>query len=394
MGKRTLNKEEIWQLVWGASALATGGGGSCPTYEQFSAQADTFLKEGREPILIDPTDIKDDDIVFCNIGCGGGIRFEESALYPRYTPRTGLLKQIDLTRGINSWSKLPEFGRGETHLEKLAELIGKKPVAYTPFECGPLDSGQLYACARRGLPLVDEDLAGYRAVPELSLTKLNVFDAPVAPYTIATSWGDLIVGHTIFSHQRFEDIGRYIAVISGGSSSPAYAMTGKYLKMGKTHNTMSLAIKVGKAMLEAKDKGDDPVDVLVEVTNGFKIFEGKVAGYMTEAKMGFNWGNAWIEGTGDYEGKTFKLWFKNENQISWIDEEPYVTCPDPFTVIDKKTGLGLSNFRSDWWTPGREVAVCALKAADHWRTKRGLNIYRPKHFGFDIKYVPVEKKLG
>jgi len=118
-----------------------------------------------------------------------------------------------------------------------------------------------------------------------------------------------------------------------------------------------------------------------------------VAYYTTEPKMAFNWGNIWIEGTGEYEGKTFKLYYKNENQVSWINDEPYVTCPDPFTVVDNKTGLGLSNFRSDWWTAGREVTVYAMKAADHWRTEKGLRIYNPKHFGFDIKYVPVEKKL-
>ena len=45
-----------------------------------------------------------------------------------------------------------------------------------------------------------------------------------------------------------------------------------------------------------------------------------------------------IKGTGKYAGQTLKIWFKNENQISWIDEKSYVTCPDPFTVVDRETG--------------------------------------------------------
>lgn len=394
MGKRTLTKEEIWQLVFGAAAIATGGGGACPTYERFSERADAFFKEGHEPILIDPTDVKDDDVVFCNIGCGGGIRYEYAKQYSRYHPPNGWLKQIDLTRTLNSWSKLPSSDRGEEHLKKLAELVGKEPVAYIPFEVGPLDVGQIYACARRGLPLIDDDLAGYRAVPELALTKMNAFNAPVTPYTVATRWGDLIVGHNCLSHQRFADICRHIAVTSGGGCSPAYSISGKYIKMGKTHNTLSLTIKIGKAMLEAIDSGDEPVEALLKASQGYKIFEGKVAHFLSDRHTGFIWGTIWIEGTGKYEGKTFKLWFKNENQISWIDEEPYVTCPDPFTVIDPKTGMGLSNFRSDWWTPGKEVVVTAMKAADHWRSGHGLRIYRPKHFGYDIKWVPVEEKLA
>lgn len=395
MTKRVLKKEEVWQMVYGASALATGGGGSCPTYEQFCAQADPIYKEGLKPTIIDPTDIKDNEVVFCNIGCGGGIQREYAELYTRrYLTPDGWVKQIDRVFPLNSWSKMPETPMTEEHLTKLAEVIGKQPVAYSPFEIGPLDSGQLFSAARRGLPLLDADLAGYRAVPELSLTKLNVIDAPVAPYTIATAWSDVIVGYKILDHQRFEDLSRWIATISGGGCSPAYAISGVNAKKGTAHNTVTLAMKVGKAILEANDKGKDPVDAVVKSTKGYKIFEGKVAYYTTEPKNAFIWGNVWIEGTGDYEGKTFRLYYKNENQVSWIDEAPYITCPDPFTVIDKKTGLGLSNFRADLWTLGREVAVCALKAADHWRTPKGLRIYNPKHFGFDIKYVPIEEKLG
>jgi len=70
-----------------------------------------------------------------------------------------------------------------------------------------------------------------------------------------------------------------------------------------------------------------------------------------------------------------------------------VTCPDPFTVLEADTGLGLSNFRQEWWTSGKKVAVTAMKACDFWRTERGLKIYNPKHFGFDIEYVPIEKRL-
>jgi len=136
------------------------------------------------------------------------------------------------------------------------------------------------------------------------------------------------------------------------------------------------------------------VEAILRVTNGYKIFEGKIAGFTTERKGAFTWGNIWIEGSGEFEGKTLRIWYKNENQISWIDEKPYVTCPDPFTVIEKETGLGLSNFRPEWWVLGKEVAVTAMKAWDLWRTERGLRIYNPKHFGFDIEYVPIEERCS
>ena len=88
---------------------------------------------------------------------------------------------------------------------------------------------------------------------------------------------------------------------------------------------------------------------------------------------------------------TMKIWFQNENQISWIDDKPYVTCPDPFTVVDRETGEGLSNFRVTDWPQGRKVVVWGMKSAAPWRTERGLRIYNPKHFGFDIEYKSIEK---
>jgi len=150
-------------------------------------------------------------------------------------------------------------------------------------------------------------------------------------------------------------------------------------------------MKVGKAILDAREKGSDPVEALTKAANGYPLFEGEVAAYTNEGRDSFTWGNVWIKGTGDYEGKTFKLWFQNENQISWIDDKPYVTCPDPFTVVDRETGEGFSNFRAASWTQGRKVAVWGMKSAPAWRTARGLKIYKPKHFGFDIEWKPIEE---
>jgi hypothetical protein len=389
---KKLGKEDIWSLIYGAAALATGGGGSAPTYQEFSVQADPIL-EKHEAKLLDPIDLKDNDLVFMDVGCGGGITRDYQEMYMRYAPPQAWFKQIDRIHPLNSWSRKEDTRATEQHLKKLEELVGGKPMSFLAFEIGPLDAGQLLNAANRNLPLVDADCSGYRAVPELSLTKLNVIDAPLTPYTIATAWGDVIIGTQVLSHQRWEDVCRAIAIMSGGGCAPAISLRGKTVREGTAHNTFSMAIKVGKAILKAKEAGDDPVEAILKSSGGYEIFEGKVGGFTNERRGAFVWGNAWIEGTGDYEGKTFRLWYKNENQISWIDEKPYVTCPDPFTVIEKETGLGLSNFRPEWWTPGKEVAVTALKSHEFWRTERGLKIYNPKHFGFDIPYVPIEKKI-
>jgi uncharacterized protein len=37
------------------------------------------------------------------------------------------------------------------------------------------------------------------------------------------------------------------------------------------------------------------------------------------------------------------------------------------------------------------VSVYGIKAVDQWRTPKGIEIFGPKHFGFDLEYKPLEK---
>jgi len=169
------------------------------------------------------------------------------------------------------------------------------------------------------------------------------------------------------------------------------SVKGSDVKKATVHGSISFVMKVGGEIKKAINAGEDPINSIVKTVNGWKIFEGTIAGYTNEGKDAFTWGNGWIKGTNEFDGRLFRFWYKNENQISWLDGEPHVTCPDPFTVIDRETGLGLSNFRPEQWPTGRKVAVVGLKSADVWRSERGLKIYNPQHFGFEIKYKPIEE---
>lgn len=86
------------------------------------------------------------------------------------------------------------------------------------------------------------------------------------------------------------------------------------------------------------------------------------------------------------------MWYKNEYLISWLDEKPYVTCPDSICVIEKQTCHGMSAWISDLKSYlGKGVVVVGIKAAELWRTARGIEIFSPKHFGYNIEYIPLEK---
>jgi hypothetical protein len=185
-----------------------------------------------------------------------------------------------------------------------------------------------------------------------------------------------------------------MAVVSGGDcmtiGSP---IRGKNLKDSIVKNTVSGSIKLGRSIREADRKGKDPVEAALKTLGGFLLFRGKVSHFEREERGGFMWGDHQYKGTGDFEGHDFKIWYKNENMISWLDNKPYVTCPDLLCVMDAKTGEGLSNWGTDF-AKGREVAVVGYKIDPLWRTDKGLKIFNPMHFGYDIKYRPIEKVIN
>ena len=394
MGIKVLSKGDLWCSVLGGAALATGGGGAAPSYKRFSQIIDPVVEKGVKFKLVDAKSVPDDELVFVSAGVGGGLQREMVEKYMRrFTSVREWIKEMDRVFPLPAWAEIPGEDWMMTPYNRMVELQGKEPYGYMPFEIGPNNYREFIRAGALGKSVVDADTAGYRAVPELSLASLNVMNAPLTPLVVCTSWGDMMVFEKFLSWQRAEDLVRHVAITSGGGCIGMLCFTDEWIKKGTVAGTLSLSLKVGKSILDAREGDGDPVEAITEATGGYLLFDGEIAAYTNEGRGSFTWGNSWIKGTGKYAGHTLKIWFKNENQISWIDNEPYVTCPDPFTVVDRETGEGLSNFRRDSWTQGRKVAVWGMKAAAPWRTERGLKIFNPKHFGFDMEYKPIEDAL-
>jgi DUF917 family protein len=395
MGTTVLNKDDLWHMVLGGAALATGGGGAAPSYTNFSEYVDESIENNFEFKLVDPKTVPENEFVFLRAGVGGGLQRDMVEKYlRRYTSVSDWIKEMDKIFPLPSWAELPDDNWMKKPYERMVELVDTKPYAYMPFEIGPNNFREFLHAGALGIPVVDADNAGYRAVPEVSLATLNVKHAPIAPVVVSTAWGDLVVFEKFLSWQRAEDLIRHIAITSGGGCMGMLSFTGKWIKKGTVPKTLTLSMKVGEAITKARDHSENPVAAIIKAAEGYLIFEGEIAAYTNEGKGSFTWGNTWIKGTGNYQGQTLKIWYKNENQISWIDEKPHVTCPDPFTVVDTDTGEGLSNFRTTSWLQGRKVSVWGMRAASPWRTERGLKIYNPKHFGFDIPYKPIEQIIS
>lgn len=178
---------------------------------------------------------------------------------------------------------------------------------------------------------------------------------------------------------RAEDITRHVAVARCPASMKEY-------QKGVVPGQVSRCMKIGRAIREAKKKRKD-----VKASNAIQVFQGKVTSFTMEGKGGFNWCDWIIEGSGKYSGHKLRIWYKNENLLSWLDDEPYILCPDLVTGIDEDGFEGASNFARDKTHEGKNIIVYGIKAHENWKKPEGLEIFTPKHFGIDLEYVSFEK---
>ena len=389
---KTLDPQDLKDLVIGAPVLSTGGGGVAPPSETVDKMVGEVVEKGGVCKLIDPRDIPDDATIFYGCGAGGGINLEMRKKWGGWG--RDVLWEIEQKQKLfplNSWSELPNGKQRERIKKMLMEILGgREPYAYLLFEVAPY-LRRLCDAALAGDLIIDADTTGYRGEPEMAISTLNLFDVPICPAILATSWGDVIIYKKLLNWQRFEDLNRTIANVSGGGVGGVLSIEGRHVKKSVVPGSTTFTIKVGRAIREAREDGDDPIAAILDATQGYKLFEGKIVSYLREEKGGYWWGESRIKGTGDFEGHSFRIWYKECNQISWKDEKVFVTCPDPIDVVDQKTGEGLSNITPAVWNLGREVTVIGRKTIDLWRTEKGLKIAGPTHFDFWMPYRPIEE---
>lgn len=413
---RNLSREDLMSFTIGAMALSTGGGGVRPLEERIEKMVENALNQGKKFSLVTVDEIPDDELVLSSLGTGGSLRVEQKLRWmnqPGFFAASGGVLRTGFDGGkyirdqimlkdktfapLNSWSELPGPDWRDAGLKRLMELIGNRKIfSQLQGEIMQMALPGLLSYPDRKWPIIDATGCGHRAVPECSISTLYIHDVPICPAVITTSWGDMLVLEKTLSWQRAEEIIEGISTFSGGTCGGPFAVEGNVIKKALLPGAISFTIKIGKAIRKAVDSGDNPIEAMIEASDGlaYKVFEGKVNALLFEEKYSFIWGYSLINGTGDWEGQHMKIWFKNENHISWLDEKPWITSPDGLNVIDPKTGWGLSNYWTSEWEHGRDVAVIGVRAEDIWRTEKGLKLLGPKHFDYDIPYRPIEKIIS
>jgi DUF917 family protein len=378
MGSVSLRtSQECEDLVRGLCFRAAGGGGRPSSGLKLLLDQ---LEKGREITWVDVSSLPAGAWTVTVAGMGG------RAVHGG-TPEE--LEQLGCTE-----EKYDHLGLSVAAVRALEDSEGVKVEAIVPGETGGSAVPSAIAAALEfGVPVVDGDYAGGRAIPEVPQALPELKGIPVCPMSFVTRWGDVLMLRETVSSAMADRIGRMITVASFGSVGFSwYLMQARQVKDVLARDTLSAALQVGRAIREARETKTDPVAAAIKALDGWLLFEGEITAMQVadEESYAFGVGTHRLKGLRDYAGHTFSVWYKNEYHVSWLDGQPFVTSPDSMIVVQRETGEPAISYD---FSVGDHVAVIGRSAHEAHRTKEGIQALGPRHFGFDLDYVPIEQQM-
>jgi len=274
--------------------------------------------------------------------------------------------------------------------KRLEKYYGQEVFATMPLEAGGVNSvNPLTVGARCGIPIVDADGMG-RAFPELQMTTFNVYGVPCSPMTLVDEKGNVVMLDAI-DNTWAEKIARAVTIRFGGTAwISLYPMHGRDVKRAGIPHTLSLARDIGRSVREARASKEDPVDAVLGITRGFRLFEGKIVDVERKTVAGFARGEAKLEGINDSAGRSMLIQFQNENLVAIRDDEIVCSVPDLISLLDVDTGLPIT---TEYLRYGYRVVVVGMPTNEKWRTPEGLEVVGPRYFGYKFDYIPIEERM-
>ncbi len=350
-------------IAIGAGILGTGGGGN-PYLGK--AHARTLLGAGARPIVVDPNELSDDALIVSVGGMGS--------------------PTISIER----------IQRGDEPLVAMRALerhIGRRFTHVVPGEVGGSNSVRpIVVAAQSGLPVVDADGMG-RAFPELQMDTFTIYGVRPTPAALADPRDHTALFDGIEDAATLERYARAVTIQMGGASGYAFpVMTGAELKRTAIPRTLTLARAVGEAVLAARADHRDPVDAVLRVCGGRRLFAGKIVDVERRPVGGFARGTLRLTwdgtGVGTVGPTELVIDLQNEYLIARTgDGNVLATVPDLICLVDPDTAEPITTEVARY---GLRVVVLGIPAPAMLKTPEALAVVGPAPFGYhDVAYTPL-----
>ena len=344
-----LEAGDIEDYAQGCAVLGSGGGGDV---DVAALQAVAAIKAGAPVEVIDVGSVPDETLVMPVSGWGA--------------PTVGI-------------EKLGSGREGRQLADAVERAFGRPVGAVMAGEIGGGNGVLPVAIAAElGLPLVDADGMG-RAFPEGPQCSMHVAGLSPAPVFLTDEHGNLVTVEPA-DGDWYERIVRSAVVAFGGQAFGAdFVMTGAQARSAVVEGTVSLALRLGRALREGGLAG------LVDASGGHMLATGIVADVQRRTTGGFARGSVTIADEG---AAPVVVQVQNENLLVEREGAPLAIVPDLIVLLDDATGRAVPTERVRF---GQRLSVLGIPCAPVWRTDGGLAVAGPSAFGYAHDYVPVEE---
>ena len=352
-------EENIESLATGAWILGTGGGGN-PYLSTLNLRR--LYAEGARVQVLQPDDLEDDDMVAVVSGMGAPLVGQERLKDPRHMARA---------------------------VELMEDYLGRPFRAIMALEIGGANAlSPFLAAALLGRPVVNADCMG-RAYPEAQMTSFAIGGLSMFPLSLVDVRDNEVIVTRAESWKWMEKVSRAVCTAVGSTAATCKApRTGREVKDWGIHHTITQATELGRVVLEARARHDDPVAAVLDHAKGKQIFRGKIVDVDRTTTGGFLRGKTVIEGIDTDRGATLELAFQNEWAVAFRNGAPVAMTPDLLCLLDSVSGsaIGTESVRY-----GQRVSVVALPAPEILTTPAGVAAVGPRAFGYDIDFKSVFK---
>jgi len=219
------------------------------------------------------------------------------------------------------------------------------------------------AAAYLNIPVVDSDLVGGRAAPEIQMDVFSVYNKPLTPMIANAVNGKQMIFKGNFSAKEIENtLRKFFTQNQGIGVVAGYPIkTVDYQKIG-AKNTLSKAIKIGEILRSSSQ----PLKELVRLLKGKIVVRENLKKVDLKGQEGFLIG--WLA------FKTKRIWVKNENMACFEKNKSIVKAPDLIVVLEAKSLKPIHNTQIKNFI-GREVVIFACPGEKYWYTKKGKQIF-------------------
>jgi len=353
--ERQIEPEELDALAIGAGILGTGGG-THPYLELLALRQ--LYRQGHRVRLI-AADALDDTDQVAELGYMGA---------PLVTKE-----------------RLPDPKHIIRPVKMMEAYVGKPFNAVMPSEVGA-ENGllPLIVGAMMDLPVVDADTMG-RAFPEMQMSSFVINGLPLVPFAMADIRANEHFMLKAESPIWVERLNRRLCTEMGAMAATCRPpRSGLEVKKYSVKGSTSRAIRLGKAVLDARQTHSDPLDAIIGGENGILLFTGKVVDVERRTSAGFVTGKAEIHGEGEFLGQSFVVDFQNEFTVGVIDGKRTIMVPDLICILDASSGeaIGTETIRY-----GLRVGIVAIAADKVLKGPEGLAYVGPRAFGYDFDFV-------